>query len=137
MIALLLATLLTIDLAAVRNELNPERRSELALTQADTAITAAREAYSDDDLEKTKQALEEVSESTSLAYEALTASGKDPRRNPKHFKRAELSIRRMLRRLEGLRDVMNAGDRALVDSVQQRANEVHDALIRGIMGKKR
>ena len=134
---LLLAALLAFDLAAIRNEPNPERRCELALAGADVAVTAAQQAYASDDLEKTRMALDEVGEAVDLARQSLTASGKDPRRSPKRFKSAELSVRKILRRLEGLRDVMHSADRDLVDPVRQRASEVHDALILDIMGKKR
>ena len=134
---LLLAALLAFDLAAIRNEPNPERRCELALAEADVAVTAAQQAYASDNLEKTRIALDEVGEAVDLAHQSLTASGKDPRRNPKRFKSAELSVRKILRRLEGLRDAMNSADRELVDPVRERAGEVRDALILGIMGKKR
>jgi hypothetical protein len=133
----LLAALLAYDLADVRKEPNPEHRCDLALTHADTALTAARQAYAADDLEKTKSVLEEVGEAVELAHDSLVANGKDARRNPRYFKRAELSIRQLLRRLDGLRDMMSSADRHLVDPVRQRANDVHDALIRDIMGKRR
>jgi len=132
----LLIAMLATDLTVVKNEPNPERRCTLALGEADAAITAAREAYAADDLEKTRVALADVGESVDLAYKSLEASGKDPRRSPKHFKQAELTVRQLLRRLSGLRETMGAADRTLVDVAQQRAEDVHDALIRGIMGKK-
>ena len=137
MTVLLIAALLAFDLAAVRNEPNLERRCELALSHADGALKSARQTYEADDLEKTKSALNEVGDAVELARESLVADGKDPRRNPKYFKRAELAVRQLSRRLESLRDLMNAADRALVDSAIRRAGDVHDALIRDIMGKRR
>ena len=137
MMFVLLAALLAFDLTDVRKEPNPERRSDLALTHADTALKIVREAYEADDLEKAKSALDEVGEAVDLARESLTTNGKDPRRNPRHFKRAELSVRQLLRRLDGVRDMMSSADRHIVDPVRQRASDVHDALIRDIMGKNR
>src|SRR5579862_4283096 len=110
----LLITLLAFDLAAVRTEPNLERRSDLALDNANAACDAARDAYNAGDAAKTETALDEVEASVDLAYQSLQETGKDARRNPKSFKRAELKTRQLLRRLEGLRDSFAAADRALV-----------------------
>ena len=65
------------------------------------------------------------------------ATGKDPRRNSKPFKEAEKSTREILRRLEGLNDLMSEFDRGAVDPVQRTVSDIHDKLITGIMGKKK
>jgi hypothetical protein len=72
-----------------------------------------------------------------LAYQALEETGKDARRNPKPFKRAELKTRELLRRLDGIRELVGYEDRALVDKIRDRVAEVHDNLLKGIMSKKK
>jgi len=96
----LLVAVLAADLGSIRQEQNLERRSEMALEYADSSLSAARAAYSSGDLEKTKAAIGEMQESVDLAYESLTETGKDARRKPKFFKRAELTTRELLRRLK-------------------------------------
>jgi|ERR1700676_1402911 hypothetical protein len=133
----LFIVILAFDLASIKTEPNLEKRSELALDHAGTALDQAREAYNSGNLAKMELALGEVGESVELAYHALTDSGKDARRNPKFFKRAELRTRELMRRLEGIRETVSYQDRALVEMVRDRVAEVHDDLLKGIMSKKK
>jgi hypothetical protein len=133
----LFIVILAFDLASIKTEPNLEKRSELALDHAGTALDQAREAYNSGNLAKMELALGEVGESVELAYHALTDSGKDARRNPKFFKRAELRTRELMRRLEGIRETVSYQDRALVEMVRERVAEVHDDLLKGIMSKKK
>jgi hypothetical protein len=84
-----------------------------------------------------ESALGEVGESVELAYHSLTDTGKDARRNPKFFKRAELRTRELMRRLEGIRETVSYQDRALVEVVRDRVAAVHDELLKGIMSKRK
>lgn len=129
----LLVLTLAFDLAAVKSEPNLEKRSELALEHANVALDAARDDYNAGDVGKTQTELQEVCDSVDLAYEALTDTGKDPHRDPKFFKRAELRINELLRRLESLAPGMNGIDRSTLDNVRARISTVHDNLLRGIM----
>ena len=128
---------LAFDLASVRQEPNLERRSELALDNADTALTNAREAYKAGDFEKTKTAADEIEESVTLAYDSLRETGKDPRRSPKFFKRAEMATRQLLRRIDGLLESMSVADRPALLVVRDRVSDVHDDLLNGIMKKRK
>lgn len=130
----LLILCLSFDLAAIRQEPNLERRSELALANASAAMDAARDASGD--TAKMKAALAELRESVDLAYQSLVDSGKSARRSPKFFKRAELKTRELMRRLEGLAQAVDVDDRVFVESVRDRVSKVHDDLIQDIMQKK-
>jgi hypothetical protein len=132
----LLIAWLVVDLASVKTEPNLEKRSELALEHAGTALDQARDAYNAGDVAKTEAALTEVSASVDLAYQSLQATGKDARRSPKFFKRAELKTRELLRRLEGVRDALSVDDRSVIERVRARVDEVHDDLLKGLMSKK-
>ena len=136
-IALLAARLYAVDLAAIQQEPNLERRSDLALQYASSVLDTAREAYTAGDIEKTQAALQEVGSSVDLAYDSLGQTGKDPRRSPKFFKRAEMSTRQLLRRLDGMMESMSVADRALIEKVRGRVADVHENLLRGIMSKKK
>jgi len=136
-IALLAAQLYVVDLATIQQEPNPERRSDLALQYASTALDTAREAYTAGNIEKTEAAFEEVGSSVDLAYDSLGQTGKDPRRSPKFFKRAEMSTRQLLRRLDGMMESMSVADRALIEKVRGRVADVHENLLKGIMSKKK
>jgi hypothetical protein len=134
---LLLTLMLALDLAGIKAEPKLEKRSELALKYADSALDTAREAYKKGDVDASRAALSEVEAGVKLSYESLMATGKDPRRSAKPFKEAEKSTRQILRRLDGLHDLMSDFDRGAVDPIRRTVNDIHDQLITGIMGKKK
>jgi hypothetical protein len=134
---LILVLTLAFDLTAVQSEPNPEKRSERALDYANLALDAARDDYNSGNYDKSQNELQEVCDSVDLAYQSLSDTGKDPRKDPKFFKRAELRTRELLRRLEGVGQGMSQVDRGTLDKVRERISEVHDNLLNGIMSKKK
>jgi len=134
---LFLTLVLALDLAGIKAEPKLEKRSQLALQFANSALDSARDLYKKGELDACRSALGEVEAGVQLSYDSLMATGKDPRRNSKPFKEAEKSTREILRRLENLSDLMSAFDRGAVDPVQRTVSDIHDKLITGIMGKKK
>jgi type II secretory pathway pseudopilin PulG len=130
---LALMTVLALDLSSVREEPKLEKRSELALEYAEGAIDTARDAYQQGHFEQAQAALSEVREAVELSYESLVATGKNPRKDSKHFKNAEKATRQILRRLQGLRDVMSAVDHHILDPVAEEITRKHDSLVSGIL----
>jgi methyl-accepting chemotaxis protein len=130
-------SLWAIDLATVQQEPNLERRSQLAIECANSALDAARTSYQANDLDKTRASLDDVGQAVSLSYDSLKQTGKEARRDTKFFKRTELAIRQMLRRIEGMAESMNFEDRTLVDKLRERVGAIHENLLQDIMGKKK
>ena len=126
-----------IDLASIQQEPNLERRNQLAMESANSALDAARTAYQANDLDKTRASLDEAGEAVSLAYSSLKQTGKEARRDPKFFKRTELATRQMLRRIEGIAEAMNFEDRSLVNKLRERVTAIHENLLQDIMAKKK
>jgi hypothetical protein len=122
------------DLAPVKSEPDLQKRSELALSNADREIDTARNAYKSGDLGKMSTALDEVRDSVNLCFESLEERHKKAR-NDKYYKRAELKVRALLRRLKSLSDEVDLDQRKQVEAVHQRLQEVHDQLIAAIMRK--
>jgi hypothetical protein len=138
LLTLLLAlNVLALDLAAIKAEPKLEKRSELALQYADSAVDTARDAYKKGDLGASRAALGEVEAGVELSFDSLMATGQDPRRHSKPFKKAEKSTREILRRLDSLSDLMSAFDRSAVEPAHRTVSDIHDKLIVGIMGKKK
>ncbi len=137
--AILLAACASVraDLQTVMAERNLERRSRLALEYADRALTSAREAYRKGDLELATERIELVQKSVELAGASLDETGKNPRRRPKWFKRAEISIRELLKKLDAFEREMAAADREMLSKATASIQTVHDNLLFGLMeGKK-
>lgn len=137
MMYLILVLALAFDLTSVTTEPNLEKRSERALDYANLALDAARDHYNAGDYDKSQIDFLEVRDSVELAYQSLSDTGKDPRKDPKFFKRAELRTRELLRRLEGIASGMSSVDRGALEKVRERISEVHDNLLNGIMSKRK
>ena len=135
MIFALLLWLAFSDLTAIKSEPDFNKRSELALSNADQSLARARDAYLAGDAGWTTS-LAEVQESVEISYDALLKDKGQPRKN-KYFKRAELKIRALLRRLSGLREDVGFDNQASVDGVSKKLSEIHDNLLNAIMSKRK
>ena len=125
------------SLDQARAEPNLEKRSGLAMDNAMAALKQAHEAYNAGDLARVAAKAAEIQESVELAYSSLAETGKDPRKNPKWFKRAEIACRDLLRSLEAQQHDMSYQDRAILDKVKEKVQQVHDDLLTGLMEGKR
>lgn len=134
---LMAAGLAQADLADVKAEPNPEKRSRAALENAAEKLREARQHYSSGDLKGTTALLSEVETSVELAETSLKSTGKNPVRSPKHFKHAELRTRELSKKLESFESDMNVGDREMLSAVKTRVQQVHDDMLLGVMGKKK
>ena len=136
MTTLLILWLAFADVASLKAEPDPDKRSELALANADHAVDVARQAYSGGDLKAEREALDEIRQSVELSSDSLHQSHQAPRRS-KYYKRAELKAQALVRRLQTLRDDVDVDDRAAVEAVMKRVQEIHDQLLVEIMSKKK
>lgn len=129
--AVLLA--LALDFSSIKSEPKLEKRSQLALQYANSALDSAKAAYRDGYFDRTQAALDEVDDAVALSYESLLATGKNPRKSSKPFKDAEKSIFELLRKLKGFRAGMSVVDHPAVDPVVANIEKIHDKLLTGIM----
>lgn len=125
------------SLSRLEAEPNLEKRAHAALENAEDAFKRAKEAYAGGDHEGASTRFAEVEQSVEMADSALKRTGKNPSRSPKHFKHAELKTRELLRRMDGFRDEMSVTDRPALDQVIGAVQKIHDALLEGIMGKRK
>jgi hypothetical protein len=132
----LAAGMLRGDLQQIKAEPNLEKRSMLALDHAFDALTQARDAYAKGENAQVEKWAGEIRESVELAQASLHETGKDPRKRPKWFKRAEGSTRDLLRRLDSFQQSMDLTDRPLLDAVKAKVQQVHDDLLEGVLEGK-
>ena len=132
----LLSGLLRADLEQAKAEPNLGKRAMLALDHAFDALTQARDAYTKGENPQVEKWTKEIKESVELAETSLHETGKNPRKNPRWFKRAEGSTRELLRRLEAFRQSMDVADRPMLDAVKAKVQQVHDDLLVGVLEGK-
>jgi hypothetical protein len=124
------------DLTSVKAEPDANHRSELALLNADDKLAAARQAYTTGDEAAERAAIQEVQESIVLCYDSLAQTHGAPR-NSRYYKRAELKVSALMRRLAGFRDEVSFDFRSQVDTVLKKVSDIHDDLLTDIMSKKK
>jgi len=124
------------DLGAVKAEPDLDKRSDLALVNADHEIDEARKAYNDGDRKAEDAALKEINESVAICYDSLQHNHEAPRKS-KYYKRAEQRLQALIRRLSGFRDDIGFESRQSVEQVIDKISDIHDQLITDIMSKKR
>lgn len=124
------------DLAQAKAEPNLEKRSKLALENASNALKSARQAYEKGEIPQTGALLGEVWESVDLAETSLKETGKNPRRSPKWFKRAEISLRDLLKKMDAFEREMSVSDREMLVKTTAQVRGVHDRLLLGLMEGK-
>jgi hypothetical protein len=124
------------DLTAVKAEPDFNKKSELALANADHEVDVAHQAYSAADDKAFHAALDEIVESVDLSYDSLKQTHKAPRKS-KYYKRAELKVQALLRRLASFRDEVSYEARPPVQAVFKKLSDLHDHLLADIMSKKK
>ena len=131
------AVLSASDLDAIKAESNLEKRSDKALKYAAEEIKTASTTYAAGNVDKSREALQEALDAVELSYASLKETGKNPRRSPKHFKRAEVRTREMLRRMRSIETEFSVDDRAMIEKVEARVQQIHDELLASIFRKKK
>jgi hypothetical protein len=124
------------DIATVKSEPDLNRRSELALLNADEKIDQARQAYMEGNEAAQEAAIQEIADSVTLCYDALEQSHSTPRKS-KYYKRAELKVSALMRRLSGFRDEVSFDFRPHVEAVLKKLSDIHDELLSDIMSRKK
>ncbi|MBK9170863.1 MAG: hypothetical protein IPM24_25875 [Bryobacterales bacterium] len=124
------------SLDQVRAERNLEKRSDQALAYAEKVLKDARKAYDQGDMETVAARLAEVREAVDLSLQSLEETGKEAHKRPKHFKRAEIKTRQLLKQLDAFDRQMSFADRDLLNPVRTHLREVNSDLLLSIMGTK-
>jgi hypothetical protein len=124
------------DLAAVKAEPDLNKRSEMALLNADEKIDAVRQAYEAGNERAEEADIKEVGESVALCYASLEETHRAPRKS-KYYKQAELKVSALMRRLSSLREDVDFEFRPQVEAVLKKVSDIHDQLISDIMSRKK
>lgn len=124
------------DLATVKSEPNLERRSERALDYAGEILTTLRLDIEAKAWNKIEPELTEFRAAADLCVVSLKATGKTARRNPKYFKKAEVRLRELGRRLRGLQQAIDINDRPKMEELIAYVDKLQDELVNLTMGVK-
>ena len=117
-------------LAELEAEHDPARRSDKALTFADAAFDNARDFYNKGDIKKGDAELENMTNALKACVGSLQAAHK-----ARFYKKAELKVAFLQRRMEGLVDDLSIPERGWAEYTQRKLEDIHDKLLDGVMRK--
>lgn len=114
----------------LKAEHDPGRRAELALTFADTAFDSARDYYTKGEIHKGDAQLEDMTNALNECVTSVEAA-----RKAKFYKKAELRVAYLQRRMKGLLDEIEMQQRGWAEYTERKLDEIHDKLLDGVMKK--
>jgi DNA gyrase/topoisomerase IV subunit B len=111
-------------------EHDPARRSEKALVLADSAFDNARDFYNKGEVRKGDAQLENMTNALNFCVESLQQAKK-----AKFYKKAELNVALLQRRLTSLLESIELQDRGWAEQTDRTLEQIHDKLLTGVMKK--
>lgn len=117
-------------LTELKAEHNPAKRSEMALTFADTAFENAHSFYDKGEIDKGDAQLEAMTNALNECVDSLAVAHK-----ARFYKKAELNVAGLQRRMQGLLDDIDLQQRGWAEFTQRKLDAIHDKLLDGVMRK--
>lgn len=111
-------------------EHDPAKRSEKALVLADSAFDNARDFYAKGEFNKGDAQLEDMTNALNFCVESLQQAHK-----AKYYKKAELSVALLQRRMESLLVDIDIQYRGWAEQTGRTLDQIHDKLLAGVMKK--
>jgi hypothetical protein len=118
------------SLADLKAEHDPAKRSKKALIFAGVAFDNAAEFYARGEIEKGDAQLEDMTNALNECVGSLTAA-----RQPSLYKKTELKVAYLQRRMQGLVDGIAVQNRGWAEYTERKLEEIHDRLVAGVMEK--
>ena len=115
-------------LAELKSERDPAKRAEMALSFADESFDSAKSNYHKGDIHQGDVALENMTSALNACAESVAAAN-----NTKFYKKAEMKVAMLQRRLSGLMDDLSVTERGWAEQTARRVEEIHSKLLDGVM----
>ena len=109
---------------------DPARRSDRALSLADAAFDNARDLYTKGEIKRGDAELDNMTSALTECVGSLQSA-----RKARFYKKAELRVAYLQRRMEGLLDQISVQERGWAEYTQRKLDDIHDKLLEGVMRK--
>jgi len=117
-------------LAELKMEHDPGKRAEMALSFADESFDSAKTNYHKGEIHEGDVALENMTSALNACVESIATLNK-----AKFYKKAEMKVAMLQRRLSGLMDDLSVTERGWAEQTSRRVEEIHSKLLDGVMRK--
>ena len=103
---------------------------ELALSFADESFDSAKTNYHNGEIHQGDVALDNMTSALNACVESVAVVNK-----AKFYKKAEMKVAMLQRRLSGLLDDLSITERGWAEQTSRRMEEIHSKLLDGVMRK--
>jgi site-specific recombinase len=117
-------------IAELKTEHDPARRSEKALVLADEAFEDAKDMYNKGEVHKADARLDDMTTALKECVDSL-----DEAHKAKFYKKAELRVAFLQRRMQGLVDELSIQERGWAEYTNRKLDELHEKMLDGVMRK--
>ncbi len=117
-------------LAELKLERDPGRRADMALSFADESFDSAKTNYHKGEIHQGDVALDNMTSALNACAESVAAANK-----AKFYKKAEMKVAMLQRRLAGLMEDLSVTERGWAEQTARRMEEIHEKLLDGVMRK--
>ena len=117
-------------LAEIKAEHNPAKRTELALSFANQSFNNARDFYEKGTIQMGDAQLDNMTDALTECVDTLAVLNK-----AKFYKKAELNVASLQRRLADMTHGLSVGDRGWAAQTGRKLEQIHDKLLNGVMRK--
>jgi tetratricopeptide (TPR) repeat protein len=108
------------------------KRVEAGLDVAEAQIDASRKIYREGDPYKAQEELEEAVDTALEAYQMIVDEGEDMRKRAGRYKKIEIQLRGLLRKLEDYENQADLVDRGPIQRAKQTATRMQDSLLKSM-----
>lgn len=115
-----------------QSERNLYKRVEKGLEAAEARFDDARKTYREGDPYKAQEQLEQFLDIAMEAYQMIVESGEDMRKRSGRFKKIEIQIRGILRKLEDYEKQVDLLDRGPVERTRTTVGRMQDNLLKSM-----
>lgn len=115
-----------------QDERNLYRRVERGMEMASAKLDEARKTYSSGDPYKSQEQLETCVDIALEAYSMIVESGEDMRKRATRFKKSEIILRGIYRKLEEHEKAVDIVDRGPVERARQTVSKMQDNMLSGM-----
>ncbi len=122
--------------AKLARQYDPIKKARLEVQLAEISFKEGRKLYLEGDSESGLKKLKEMLSWSEKAHDRLFKTGRNPRKKPGGFKDAEITFRKLERRLADFRLAVPVQDREGIQKITARLTELREDLLLGIMKGK-
>jgi hypothetical protein len=111
-------------------------RTKTNIKISEILLSLVSDAIRGGDSELMEHRLEEYVSAIQDAHQTMTKTGRDAHRQPKGFKDLEIALRRQVRQLDDISQILSFDQREAIDKAKNQASDIRDELLKALFGEQ-